>query len=261
MVMLNKERSSKYHENYDLMNLIGYGLAKFNKEFIAEFGFESKNKFYEYIVSIGICDTIGAIKNRQDMLDPFFDNGRKGWHQKKHQYSIRKSYIDSLFENENCSSFSNIIKNIIKSEFNKDFPNISDISPITKSKFRRLQETGQEAELYFIHNYQSEPTFIDATIEDARMWGDGYDFQLKFLQKYYLVEVKGVKETNGALRFTEKEINAATEYRKSYYVAVISNLLLSPKMTIICDPIANINLMRTESSRLHIDYITPKLKW
>lgn len=30
------------HKNYEILNLIGYGLSKFNNEFIELFGFSSK---------------------------------------------------------------------------------------------------------------------------------------------------------------------------------------------------------------------------
>lgn len=78
------------HKYYDILNLIGYGIAKFNMDFIKCFGFKTKNAFYEYIVKIGIAETVGTVKNRQDLFDPFFDNKRKGWWQKGDAYIHRK---------------------------------------------------------------------------------------------------------------------------------------------------------------------------
>ena len=34
------------HENYEILNLLGYGLAKFNNEFIKQFGFKTKLSFF-----------------------------------------------------------------------------------------------------------------------------------------------------------------------------------------------------------------------
>ncbi len=70
------------HPHYELLNLIGYGLAKFDKLFIKEFQCSSKSEFYRYIVSLGIAETTGVVKNRMDLFDPYFDNNRKGWWQK-----------------------------------------------------------------------------------------------------------------------------------------------------------------------------------
>ena len=86
--------SSNKHENYEILNLIGYGLAKFDKEFIRQFNCESKNQFYKKMVDLNVAETIGAVKNRQDLFDPFFDNPRQGWWQKGNTYIHRKIYID-----------------------------------------------------------------------------------------------------------------------------------------------------------------------
>ena len=32
------------HQNYEILNLIGYGLSKFNDDFIKEFGFSSSSR-------------------------------------------------------------------------------------------------------------------------------------------------------------------------------------------------------------------------
>ena len=88
--------SKNKHENYELLNLLGYGLAKFNDAFIKEFDFGTKTAFYTHLVSLGIAETTNTIKNRQDIFDPFFDNGRKGWWQRGDVYLHRKLLIDSL---------------------------------------------------------------------------------------------------------------------------------------------------------------------
>ena len=59
--------SDNRHENYEILNLIGYGLAKFDLDFVQAFGFEN-------MISKGVADTIRPIKNKQDLFDPFFAN-------------------------------------------------------------------------------------------------------------------------------------------------------------------------------------------
>jgi hypothetical protein len=51
-----------------------------------------------------------------------------------------------------------------------------DVKPTIKLRFKKLQETGLEAELYFINNFNSIEFFKNGIIEDARLFGDGYDF-------------------------------------------------------------------------------------
>lgn len=38
--------SDNKHENYEILNMIGYGLAKFGLDFVKEFGFSTKTAFY-----------------------------------------------------------------------------------------------------------------------------------------------------------------------------------------------------------------------
>ena len=133
------------HENYEILNLIGYGLSKFNDDFIKEFGFKTKTAFYEYCVNIGIAETVETVKNRMDLFDHFFpNNGRKGWWQKGDAYIHRKYLIDSLFGNENVNGYANIVKLYLKENY-KIKEIFVEVTPIVKSRFKKLQETGLEA--------------------------------------------------------------------------------------------------------------------
>lgn len=170
------ESTGSKHKNYEILNLIGYGLSKFNDEFIKEFGFTTKTGFYEYCVKIGIAETVGTVKNRMDLFDHFFpENGRKGWWQKGDAYIHRKLLIDSLFGYENVKGYSDTVKLYLKENYKIDNL-LVEVKPIIKSRFRKLQETGLEAELYFMNNYDSIEIFKSGVLEDARLYGDGYDF-------------------------------------------------------------------------------------
>ena len=101
----------KKHKNYEILNLIGYGLSKFNNDFIKEFGFNTKTAFYDFCVDNKIAETTGVVKNRMDLFDHFFpNNGRMGWWQKGDAYIHRKILIDNLFGNKNVKEYSNIVK-------------------------------------------------------------------------------------------------------------------------------------------------------
>ncbi len=57
------------HKNYEILNLLGYGLAKFDKDFIRQFGFESKTEFFDFLIKQGVSETVGTIKNRQSLSE------------------------------------------------------------------------------------------------------------------------------------------------------------------------------------------------
>ena len=248
------------HENYELLNLMGYGLAKFGMEFVKEFGFKTKTAFYQYVVKLKIAETIGTVKNRQDLFDPFFDNGRKGWWQKGNAYIHRKIFIDSLFGTLGVVQFAEIVKMYIESQFGV-VEKSKIISPVIKSKFKQLQLTGQEAELYFLNNYQSIQSFANGILDDARLFGDGYDFQVKVSEKYFLAEVKGVKASTGSVRLTKNEFSKAREYKDEYGLVVVSNLAELPKMTIVFNPIANLQLTKKIVSQSQTTYHSEYLSW
>ena len=232
MLSLNKNK----HENYEILNLLGYGLAKFDNDFINQFGFNTKSSFFEYFVELRIVETGSVVKNRMDLFDPFFENNRKGWWQKGDAYIHRKLLIDSLFGNENVIGYSNIVKLFLKDNFNiKSI--IVDVKPIVKSRFKKLQETGLEAELYFMHNYNSIEIFKDGVIEDARLYGDGYDFQVNVRENSFLAEVKGIRAKKGKFRLTENEYNKAKEYQKDYIIALVLNLDDLPTFKTIDNPL------------------------
>lgn len=258
----NQKSKSNRHENYEILNLIGYGLAKFGNIFVKKFGFRYKTDFYEFLISKGVSETVGTIKNRQDLFDHFFDNGRKGWWQKGDAYIHRKLLLDSLYGNENIESYANIIKLYLQQNFKvTDYKPI--VKPITQSKFRQMQETGLEAELFFMNNYELISTFERGSIIDARLFGDGYDFELDFPdESFYLAEVKGLRMESGSVRFTEKEIIRAEEHTDNYFLVVVSNLIESPQFSVVENPIKNLKLKKqTRNQKPVIEFLSENIKW
>lgn len=52
--MLTLNNLSNKHDYYELLNLLGYGLSKFNHEFIKQFDYKNKEQFYQYFVDFGL---------------------------------------------------------------------------------------------------------------------------------------------------------------------------------------------------------------
>lgn len=234
------DKSTNKHENYEILNLLGYGLAKFDNAFIKEFGYNTKTNFFNYFVEIGIVETGSVVKNRMDLFDPFFlDNGRKGWWQKGDAYIHRKHLIDSLFGNENVKGYSDIVKLYLKENY-KIKELIVEVKPIVKSRFKKLQKTGLEAEIYFMNNFNEISAFSKGILEDARLYGDGYDFQINVNESTFLAEVKGIREKKGKFRLTEKEFLMASEYKNDYIVTLVLNMNDLPTFLTIENPINNL---------------------
>jgi hypothetical protein len=233
-------KSINKHENYEILNLLGYGLSKFNDSFIKEFGFSTKSQFFDFFVEIGLVETGSVVKNRMDLFDPFFpENGRKGWWQKGDAYIHRKYLIDSLFGNENVNGYANTVKLYLKENYNiKEI--FVEVTPIVKSRFKKLQETGLEAELYFMNNYNFIDQFKNGIIEDARLFGDGYDFQVNMNNHFYLAEIKGIRARKGRFIMTENEYFKAHEFKNDYIITLVLNLDDMPTFLTIDNPLKNL---------------------
>lgn len=231
------------HENYELLNLLGYGLAKFDNAFIHQFGFKTKSSFFDYFVKIGVVETGSVVKNRMDLFDPFFPNSRKGWWQKGDAYIHRKLLIDSLFGEENVEGFANIVKLFLKDYFGVAGISVN-VKPIVKSRFRKMQETGLEAELYFMKNFENISLFQNGILEDARLYGDGYDFQIDVNMVSFLAEIKGIRNQTGEFRLTENEFKKAEEYQDCYVVTLVANMNDVPQFIMIENPTENLKFKR-----------------
>lgn len=251
---------SSEEKKSEIMNLIGYGLAKFDNAFVYEFGQPTKAAFGRYMVALGLADTTKAVSNRMDSFDPYFDNGRRGWYQRNQREHI-KLYIDSLFGQEDAHGFANIVKLYIQ-EFDSSIVLLTEkITPAQKSRFKQLQETGKEAEFYFMSNYQDIPLFSLGILEDARLWGDGYDFQIHCKGLYFLAEIKGLRTTKGSIRLTENEYSKAKEYQNDYILVVVSNLSNTPKMCYVENPIKRLSLTPREQQLTQLNYYSDNIIW
>ncbi|RJP52677.1 MAG: DUF3883 domain-containing protein [Anaerolineaceae bacterium] len=253
--------SDTRHKNYEILNLIGYGLAKFDMDFVRKFGFDTKTAFYNRLIAKGVADTVGTIKNRQDLFDPFFDNKRKGWWQKGNTYLHRKVFIDSLFMNLDAAQFANVVKLYMSDKFGVTDKTLLQISPVVRSKFKQLQTTGQEAELYFMHNFEVIEPFKNGILEDARLFGDGYDFQIQIASRFVLVEIKGVRAGAGSVRLTENEFTKAKKYKDDYGLVVVSNLETLPKMTSIFNPVVSLALKKQITTNKQTSYHSTYMVW
>lgn len=249
------------HENYELLNLIGYGLAKFDNGFVKYFGFSTKHSFYEHLVSLGIAETTGVVKNRQDMFDPFFENDRSGWWQRGGDYIHRKYHIDSLFGELDGSAYADIVKLHIYSRYYGINEKVQDLGPIVQSRYAAAQNSERQAESFFRSNYQQIAIFEDGKIEDARLYKDGYDFQVEVGGKFFLADIKGMKGHKGSVWISDGEYEKADKYQDEYALIVVSNLSDKPSMQAVFNPLDRLDFFQYAVGMEKSGYHTDVLKW
>jgi len=254
------------HERYEVLNLIGYGLSKFDLGFVEQFGFETKSAFYERIVSLGIADTPSTVKNRMDLFDGMVpmetvrrENRRVGWRrpgQDVNGYEHRKDALDSIFGDLDAGELAAALVAAIEQDIGREMPlpeRAVRAQPIFNSMFKALQRTGLEAETYFMSNYQVG-AFQGYALKDARLLGDGYDFQMGRGAEFLLAEVKGVRQGRGGVRMTEREFRKAEEFRDEYVLVVVSGLDAVPRMMAYRDPAEELEWRRSVTSNEDVWY-------
>ncbi len=249
------------HGNYEILNLVGYGLAKFEKALITEMGFETKNAFYNHLIARGVANTVGTLKNRQDLFNPLVRKAKVGWWQNGDKYLHRVTLLDSLFGQLDASGYAALVRLYLQTYFPVVGETVQSAFPILKSKFRQLQETGAEAEIFFMNFFNALEPFRGGSLEDARLFGDGYDFQISWPDRYRLVEVKGVRGTVGGIRLTEKEYKKAEEYKRDYCLAVVSRLEAAPRISVVFDPLASIILTEQRITTQQVFYTSSSRRW
>jgi len=259
--MPRKKPSGVRHDNYELLNIIGYGLAKFEGDLIAVLGFQTKSALYRSLIARGVANTVGTLKNRQDLFNPLVRKEKVGWWQNQDRYLHRKLLLDSLFGTLDAVAYGSLVQYYLHAQFPAVDDNPISVAPILKSKFRQLQETGSEAELYFLHCYRTITRFQDGVLEDARLFGDGYDFQIAFPRSYFLVEAKGVRGKSGGIRLTENEFEKAKEFTTDYCVVVVSQLETSPHISLFFDPLKLIPFRRQTVASEQLCYVSSSRTW
>lgn len=256
-----KKPTGSRHANYEVLNLIGYGLAKFEGELVAALGFKTKTALFTSLIARGVAETRGTLKNRQDLFNPLVRNTKVGWWQNGDRYLHRKTLLDSLFGDLDVASYAAMLENYLQSYFPIAGELVKPIVPILKSKFRQLQETGNEAELFFMNNFRTINRFADGALQDARLFGDGYDFQIAVEDEYFLAEVKGVRGNTGGIRFTNNEFNKAEEFRDKFCLAVVSSLEAVPRIKVFFDPLSELRFKRQTIQSEQVFYSTPARRW
>jgi hypothetical protein len=103
--------------------------------------------------------------------------------------------------------------------------------------------------------------FNGGSLEDARTFGDGYDFQVEVGKQFYLAEIKGVRSCCGSIRLTQNEFDKARDYKDDYALVVVSNLDETPKMSAIFHPTDRLQFSPKMVESKQTTYHTNSIAW
>jgi len=220
--------------------LAGLFLSKFGDEGIRTLGFRTWTEAYNSLAfAIGGKPT--SVKMYRQEYDPYFPNGRQGWHGRE----IRPTRLTLMeeFGALGIEEFSQLVKTQFASENDVDpiVGKVAVAAGITAdgtSSFAKRMITGQAAENFFETNYKSVEKFAPCEVFRTTAFGCGFDFKLTPPEGDFLaVEVKGLRATSGQIQLTEKEFKMAEYLQKRFYLYVVSDFAHTPLATVVEDPL------------------------
>ena len=96
--------SDRRHENYEILNLIGYGLAKFDLDFVRAFSFTTKTAFYKSMIVRVLRIPSERSKTDRIYLSPFSVMGEKAGDKKATPICIEKLSLTHYLQTTTAES-------------------------------------------------------------------------------------------------------------------------------------------------------------
>ena len=243
----------------DRQIICGLFLSKFDQDGLQYLGFENFSEAFNAL-GYSLRARPASIKNYRDELDPYFPNGRKGWHKRPlrdHCKLIRK-----LYGNASLVELGDLIKSfLLPTEFTESLPDVARVLAAhygeESSSFAKRLITGRAAEQYFVANFHRMPEFSSLLLTDTTNWGCGFDFKLATQSGNWVcaVEVKGIRAKFGQIQLTELEHDMAEALSDRYYMVLVRNFIEQPFHTIVKDPLnCRLQFTRTERKEVRLSW-------
>lgn len=240
---------AKEIENRNELILTGLYLSKFDRRGLEKLGFGSFQEAFN-VLGYALNGKPASIKNYRDEFDPYFENERQGWHNRK-----LRDYCKKAMESAKDITFDDFTK-IISGFLVKDYGLKIEIDKFLEIKpderFINRVSTGLAAENYFIENYKTH--FMDYSLQDTRQIGCGFDFKMNLNNDFVLVEVKGLQRNTGNFLLTEKEYNTAEKFKEKYCLYIVKNFHEKPYEDLFFNPIENFQLKKIQQEIVQISY-------
>lgn len=219
--------------------LAGLFLSKFGDDGLRALGFTTWGEAYNSLaLMIGGRPT--SLKMYRQEFDPFFPNGRKGWH-KRGLRPTRKDFIEEF----GLLTFPDFVQ-LVKTQFVNDVDVDVSIGKAAvaagiadeETAFAKRMITGHAAENFFEVHYREVPDFSDCALTRTTSLGCGFDFKLSPPHRDFIaVEVKGLRTKSGQIQLTEKEFKMAEYLNNRFFLYVVTNFARTPRPCVIRDPV------------------------
>ncbi len=235
---------------------VGLYLSKFDSLGLKALGFETFVEAFN-VIGYALGARPGSVKNYRDEFDPYFPNGRKGWHKRAARgycLKILEQYKDLDFE-----AFTLLVKSFVASKNTTSFEWGTSEVENSESQFAKRLVTGVAAERYFESVHSLLPELNSYGIHNTTQLGCGYDFRLEPQASgpFLAVEVKGLRERTGSISLTEKEYEVAAAMKERYFLFLVTNFQETPCHEIFQNPLSSrLAFTRTERKVIEVSWRT-----
>lgn len=228
----------------ELGMIVAFYLSKFGTDGLARLGFQTYKQAFEAVGS-SLQVSPNSVKNWRDEFDPYYDNGRMGWHQREMRPSRLKviEAFDDLGEEALCSVVLDIIKpegrQKIQTELSSALNEIKrtdEDKKLTREEYVARGPTGRMAEEFFVSRFNAGLTQFKGDLRDRRDDGVGYDFEIAFDNLQLLIEIKGSAKELSSISFTDKEWRVAKRKQDDYFLGLVIEVQTSPKISFVQNP-------------------------
>lgn len=229
----------------ELAMVVALYLSKFGEEGLEHLGYRSYRQAFEE-VGRSLNVKPNSVKNWRDEFDPYYDNKRKGWYQRGIRPTRQK--VMATFDNLSEKALRAIVLDIIKPEARPKIETelhsiLNEIKGVDNRKRVRGEvkyvsrgPTGRMAEEFFVSQFDAGLTPFNGTLKDRRDDGVGFDFEVVMHEDRALVEIKGLAKESGGITFTDKEWKVANEIQNNYFLGLVTQIRVSPKIGFVQNP-------------------------
>ncbi len=220
---MSKELGKQRIETQALV--VGYAMSRLT-DYVSRRGYDSWEAAYKEASNV-LDVKASSFKRLRDEFDPYNDNERRGYWQRPPRPS-RQRILDELSGMSELAVYE-LVRRILgrdQDNINEALDFLATTNRVPMNVAERLL-TGRRAEEYFLANSFNIARIRSTQILDRRNDAVGFDFGVVSRQDL-AIEVKGMKESTGALLFTDKEWQVAHHCKENYWLVVVGNLASVP---------------------------------
>jgi len=231
--------------------VVGYAMSRLDHDYLVARHCSTWGQAYEQAAQ-ALTRPTQTFKNLRDEFDPFHTNARRGW-----QRPIRLDRQKVLEELKDVSedALLELVDRILKREDEVTAEAIESLAPVNRVAHNVAERllTGRLAEEFFLHHTYALIQVEPENLLDLRQTGCGYDFSV-FNRAEWAIEVKGIKQAQGNILFTDREWVEARLHQDNYWLVVVGNIATQPVARIIRNPHATLPAASTYRQSIVVEW-------